>query len=321
MKHFTNFLRKGAYFKEADKFATYLKQGIINLNNALELLMKKAISDINEIIIFESKSKDKVHSCILEYYKLKRNNKIDIPLYDFVILKDPKDLKTIDYKDIIDLYCDLFDVGDALRDDFKELNKIRNSFIHLGIDYKQEYYKLAGHINSILWFLQFIYFKKFKYNKRKLDSLLCNISQVGFGFSQVEETLYKELFQNNIDMVGKDLEQTFNDTEVQTYIKEKNVDVAFGYGSDAEFINASMSLTNENDYIELVFVSNHPKIPGLIIDDGQQNGRVFAVFTFDNCDKAPVFFYCASDYMGIQVEDAENQKIFGQKILEINLKD
>ncbi len=310
MQHLTSFLKKDSYFKKPDKSATYLKQGIINLNNALELLMKKAISNINEVMIFESKSKEKIHNCILQYYKMKQNNEINILLYDYVVLQNPKDLITIDYKDVIELYCNLYNIGDALKDDFIELNRIRNSLIHLGIEYKEDYYKLAGYLNRILWFLQFTYFKKFKLNKRKLNTLLFNISQVEFSFSQIEETLYKELFQKNIDIVGNALVKAFQDDDVQKYIIEKNVDVEFDYGSDAEFICASMSIKDEDSYTEVISINNHPNIQGLIIDEGKQNGSVFAVFTFDTCDKVPTYFYCSNDYKGIQVIDADNQKRF-----------
>ena len=104
LKHLKVFLKKDPYFENREKSSTDLKQVIFNLNSCLELLFKKLISDVNEVLIYDF---DESCNEILKFYKNKAHGEDSLPMYDYFIMNN-KDIKTISYSKCIDYYCEIY---------------------------------------------------------------------------------------------------------------------------------------------------------------------------------------------------------------------
>lgn len=108
----------------------------------MNCFFKERISECNSLIIFKLE-KETIPEFIITYYKLRNDNKIEIPLYYYIVLNE-LNIQTIDYSKCIDLYCSLYDIPEGNKTDFKSLNSLRNNIMHLGINSQKEYYLLAN---------------------------------------------------------------------------------------------------------------------------------------------------------------------------------
>ena len=144
LRHLRTFLQMDCHFEHPDTSTTYLKQAIICLNSALELFFKERISVINPLLIYEHISTDALPQVIVDYYAKEKIGKINEPLYNYVI--ENIELHTIDYSKCIDLYCTFYSVAQGHKENFIELNSMRNQLTHLGINSEEEYYILAESI-------------------------------------------------------------------------------------------------------------------------------------------------------------------------------
>lgn len=153
LRHLRTFLQMDCHFEHPDTSTTYLKQAIICLNSALELFFKERISVINPLLIYEHISTDALPQVIVDYYAKEKIGKINEPLYNYVI--ENIELHTIDYSKCIDLYCTFYSVAQGHKENFIELNSMRNQLTHLGINSEEEYYILAGRIADILNFVHY----------------------------------------------------------------------------------------------------------------------------------------------------------------------
>jgi hypothetical protein len=133
-----DFLKQDSQFINPDKSSTYLNQSILTLNSSLELFFKERISECNPLMIFKI-DKEIMPDGITQYYRLKNENTIDIPLYDYIVINGFF-IQTIDYSKCIELYCNLYDIPEDNKNDFMNLNSLRNDIMHLGINNQQEYY-------------------------------------------------------------------------------------------------------------------------------------------------------------------------------------
>lgn len=306
LKHLNNFLKKDPYFENREKSASDLKQAIINLNSCLELFFKKYISDSNEVLIYDF---DKSSAAILDFYKVKAVGDTDLPMYDYFVMNN-KSVITIPYSKCIDYFCEIYSVGKAYVDCFYNLNQLRNTIMHLGVNYKEQYYLLVGCIDKILWFLQYEILPKINLETKVSERLEISLLQIEGSFSEIGDTLWKQLYEQSINSIANKLESTFADADVQSHLQTKKRKVEFYATNDMEHSSARMTVKDVGLDEEMFCAYHDPLTRSLIINDGQKEAVVMAVFPLTVQGNIPQKFYCSKNLEGVVVNNIDHQSDF-----------
>lgn len=300
LKHLDHFLEIDSNFEKPDTSTTYLKQAIISLNTALELFFKAKISDINPLFIYEHVSTDNLPVKIINYYSKMQKKEINEPLYNYMI--ENSEIHTIDYTWCIDLYCELYSVPKGDKENFIALNNIRNKLIHLGINNQSEYYILAGQIANILFFIQNKILKDLDYNKKHIEQVSCDILNIEFTLSSLEDKIWAEANLDKIKNICSQMETLFKSKEIVKYMEEKNVKADFGLTLDIQFSYASISMQKDGQEYIVVSIYSSPQKDSILVSDSENaNGPVYAVITLSETANLPSKFYLAKSDTGIEV--------------------
>lgn len=300
LRHLKEFLELDSNFENPDTSTTYLKQAIISLNTALELFFKAKISDINPLFIYEHISTDTLPDIIIKYYSQMKKKEINEPLYNYMIVNS--NIHTIDYSKCIDLYCELYSVPMGSKEDFIELNSIRNKLTHLGINSQMEYYILAGKIANILLFIQYNILKDLDYDKEHIKEICCDILNVEFTLTSLEDGIWAEYNQMKIEIICNQLENLFKSKDIVNYMAEKNVIADFGLTLDIQFSKAIFSMIKDGEEYEVASIYSSPQNDSLLVcDTDNANGPIYAVITLSGTADLPSKFYLAKSETGIEV--------------------
>lgn len=311
LKHFNNFLKKDPYFENKDKSVSDLKQAIINLNSCIELLLKKLISDNNEVLIYDI---EKSNTDILQFYKARLKNLTQLPMYDYFVETKPE-IRTITYSKCIDYFCEIYDVGTAYSKGLKHLNELRNSIMHLGVDYKQQYYILVEYVDKTLWFIQNELLPKLGYDEKVLIKIQGSIMPIESTFANIGNDLWKQLYKSQIDTIANKLEEIFNDSVVQSCLSNSERTIEFYATNDMEYSSARMTVKEPHILEEEIFSAYHdPLTRSLIISDGQQNATVFAVISLNAHGEIPSKFYLSKNPDGVIIERIDHQSEFWSQL-------
>ena len=306
LKHLGVFLKKDPYFENRKMSASDLKQAIINLNGCLELLFKKLISDINEALIFDF---EKSNIPALQFYRDKLRGSTNLTMYDYFI-ENNAEIYTISYNKCIDYFCDIYEIGPAYKNAFNHLRQIRNSIMHLGIDYKHQYYILVEYLEKVLWLIQNELLPKLGLAKDILTKKQSSFLPVQSAFADISNTLWKQLYGEQINSIADKLEEAFNDIRIKSYLSNIDRKIDFGATNDMEHCSAIMFVQNGDCYEEILAAYHDPLTRSLQICDEQENARVFAIFALTSQGTIPSKFYCCKDSDGVFVSKIDHQSEF-----------
>lgn len=312
VRHLESFLEKDSEYVNPDESTTYLKQAILCLNSALELFFKAKISEINPILIYDNLSTKDMHKSVLEYYIKKQSGEIDCPLYDYVI--ENADLHTIEYSKCIELFCALYSVGEGYKNNFIEINQIRNDLTHLGIKSKSEYYKLAGQLAEILFFLQYKLLPSVAYNEAKIEQIYDSMFSIQYPLALVEDRIWATINMDKIESICEGLKKVFDTSEVQDYAVQKKVSVGFDLTLDAEFMYSVIDMEYKETRINIAAIYSSGSKEALIICDHEsKDGPIYGVIelnTIDLSDLSKTKFYLSQDKDGTIVKDYDKEGLF-----------
>ncbi len=307
--HLGDFVKMDPYFEKRNRSSTYLKQAIINLNCCLELLFKKLICDKNELLIYDWENSENE---IINYYNQNTPKQIK-HTYDYFLLNND-DIITIPYSKCIDLYCKLYNISKAYNVSFLHLNRIRNTIIHLGVNYQEEYYFLVGCINRTLQHIYHDILPTLNRRLPKIQEISDAIFSIDTYLSEIEEKLWKELYEESIKGILKILIDAFNDDQIQQYIKEKRIGIDLIASIEMQFSYASIIAKDENIDEEMFLLFYEPVTNSLIFNDGLRDSTVFAVFSLniDSKEKNTNLcdFYYSKSSEGVAVQNIDNQTEF-----------
>ena len=312
LQHLRTFLKMDCKFEHPDTSTTYLKQAILCLNSALELFFKERISAINPLLIYEHISTDALPQVIVDYYAKEENGEngeIDEPLYNYVI--ENTELHTIDYSKCIELYCSFYSIAQGHKENFIELNSMRNQLTHLGINSKEEYYILAGRIADILNFVHYNILMKIDYLPTKIEDLCLEIFNIEWTLASLEESVWRIANENRIEEICNYIVSLSHSEEIQNYMKEKNVIADFGTTFDAEYVYSIFTMEHNNNDIEICSIYASVKNNVLLISDSDKNnGPVFAIIPLDILDVKQPKFYITLDETGTDIPEFQGQSNF-----------
>lgn len=282
LRHLKTFLQMDCKFEHPDTSTTYLKQAILCLNSALELFFKERISVINPLLIYEHISTDALPQVIVDYYAKEENGEIDEPLYNYVI--ENTELHTIDYSKCIELYCSFYSIAQGHKENFIELNSMRNQLTHLGINSEEEYYILAGRIADILNFVHYNILRKINYLPTKIEEICLEIFCIEGILASLEESIWRIANENRIEEICNYIVNLSQSKEIQDYMEEKNVIADFGTTFDAEYMRDVLFGMGAMEDVDLPF----PEVfnPPMFVLTNKQKVDGAAVVLFDDVLKA-----------------------------------
>ena len=306
LRHLRTFLQMDCHFEHPDISTTYLKQAIICLNSALELFFKERISVINPLLIYEHISTDALPQVIVDYYTKEKIGEINEPLYNYVI--ENIELHTIDYSKCIDLYCTFYSVAQGHKENFIELNSMRNQLTHLGINSEEEYYILAGRIADILNFVHYNILRKINYLPTKIEEICLEIFCIEGNLASIEESIWRIANENRIEKICNYIISLSQSKEIQDYMEEKKVIADFDPTFDAEYVYSIFTMEHNNNDIEICSIYASVKNNALFISDSDNNdGPVFAIIPLGGLDSKQSKFYSTLADDGTEVQEVQAQ--------------
>ena len=311
LRHLKTFLETDSHFKSPDTSTTYLKQAILCLNSALELFFKERISAINPLLIYEHISTDDLPQVIIDYYCKVENKVIEEPLYNYIIKNT--ELHTIDYSKCIELYCSLYSVAQGHKEHFVELNSIRNRLTHLGIHSQEEYYILAGRIADILRYVDYNILREINYLPTTIENICLEIFDIEWTLVNLEEGTWRIANDSRIKEICNYIICLSKCTDIQNYMKEKNVIADFGSTFDADFVYSICTMQKDGIEQEICSIYGSVQNNALFISDSDGNdGPVFAIIPLTELDKKAPKFYISLDDTGTYIPEFQAQSNFWQ---------
>ncbi|RAZ66956.1 hypothetical protein [Planococcus maitriensis] len=238
---------------------SYLKLALLNIHHSVEILTKKTLSDVNELLIYSDISSK---SNLLEYINFE--NEIVVPLYEALTVADAQ-VYTIDYSESIKRLKVIF--GGMKEEYFETLigiGQLRNQITHLGISKPIDSHTIVGAINRTLEFI-----KSFFLEFRQLSENQLLIGEIELSYlngSRVEEWIWRsvmaEQFKLLCDLVIQSCD--FVNSEYEKELLEFNIHVE----SD---ITIKLKQAEEESF--LLWSSNYPNIDATIFMGVSKNGN------------------------------------------------
>lgn len=256
------------------EYFSFLKLSVLFIHHTAELLMKKALSDINELLICENLS----DNIILDIYafKVKNNSKTRVINH---ILGENCNIKTIDYKTLVNRFSRIFSLSEDLSVALNYLGKYRNKIAHLGIEMPLEYYKIISSINGSLKVISDTIYniKDLTINTGdpiyEIYEYIEDIIELG---QSVEEELWSEYYFDNFRILNSYLDDLLNDLDFQNYLTRNSYGINIEKGNYIDSNNFSIIFNNTKENASFtIYIKNKPFSDISIFHD--EEGYVFSV--------------------------------------------
>lgn len=232
---------------------TYLKMALIMIHNSVELFIKKALSNINELLIYSDLSNEK----FLEIYSRRIESDIEISLDEFMT-GDEYSIHTVDYTTLIKRFKTICGLNSKEFINLDWLGKYRNKVNHFGIDMTIEYNRILTVINNALDLLTGVIYKHLISNKQGniiLDSVyeqILDLLEIG---QYEEEAAWAAYYSDNFVEINSYIQELENDIDFKKLLKEKNYKLEIEQGSYSDsswvFINFINEIEEKSEYISI----------------------------------------------------------------------
>lgn len=183
-----------------DKFS-YLKLSVMCIHNSVEILSKKVLSDVNELLIYSDISSK---SDLLDYIDIDKTK--EVPLHSSLIALESK-VHTIEYLESLKRLAKIFNIKSEIIDSLERLGHIRNQIIHFGIAKSTDYHTILGVINRSLNFIGEFFLGKHGLLDEDSTSSIFTTYINGL---RIEEDLWRSLFDdqfaNLVSLIGESVE-------------------------------------------------------------------------------------------------------------------
>jgi len=156
-----------------------LKMTVICVHHAAELLLKRFLSDINELLIIS----DFKEKGFFEFYgriiRESENGTKKVPLFHF--MNGDSDFHTIKYFELINRYQAIYNMNTEDVEFLSDLGKYRNRLMHMGIDKRIDFYEVLISINGTLSILKEVMTKikpYYRFEKKCLNGINKRIDEI-----------------------------------------------------------------------------------------------------------------------------------------------
>jgi hypothetical protein len=270
-----------------DEFSkdSYLKLSVICIHNAIEILTKDALSQLNELLIYRDLPSDLLDTLL-------KSKKEGVQLHNLLISNNIE-VKTIEYVECINRIDKLYSIKDSFYVDLIELGYIRNKITHFGISKKSDYHKVINVLNNALTFIVQNYLEvKQDFLGSEEDTVENNLANTLFTARVTEKQLWKHFSREKLEDTLEHLQvaaQIYNNKVDKEVVKPyvdidmicidiDNSDEITIYTQSIPWLDSTIFYIGFNDEMNLLlFVIDHTENEVVYISDGVTlyNGNPF----------------------------------------------
>lgn len=269
----------------------HIKQAILSINNAMELFVKIALSEINELLIYNYTEN---MSIICRSLKEKGEE----TLHDYII-KQNYEVTTIGYSKCIDILFMVSDIPLKYKRMMKKLNEIRNKFMHFGIDSSDEYFEWLYCMSYVMKMLveEKIFYEKMAkhFNENELLDKASDIYNAVFSLEQKFDKIWTEKYFNQIKIIIDIIKSEIEKNELR--LAADNILPDF---DELGFIPCIIRQLDDQE--NQFYLENRPEECALVLAGEYNYGPIFAVFPFSNLNKDKMYI-CKEDYAIVDRND------------------
>ena len=163
------FYEKYLNSKEEDSLPTYygnLKFAIIGIHNSVELLVKKLLSNVNDLLIYKKETID--NPDILKYLGKKYRQKKKVHL-DYYLVTYGDDFFTISFKECLSRFEACFNIDESDINVLSQINRYRNVLTHFGLEDVFGQDRMVYTINDTLSIIKDVIFPLINTSKQSVD--------------------------------------------------------------------------------------------------------------------------------------------------------
>ncbi|MFB2347513.1 hypothetical protein [Priestia megaterium] len=297
-----DFLEQGLYFYEKyqdqyynfestqSKFDknSYMKLTIICIQSSVEILTKKVLSDINELLIYTDISSK---SNLLTY--IDPDKKDQKPLHQQLIMEDAS-VHTIGYSESIERLSKIYgEMKEEYIKTMKKLGLIRNQLTHFGISRPIDYYEIIGTVNRALEFITDFFFEE----KKLIESydLKGQLHYVLNRGNEVEEQLWIKAIRNPFTNFVKLFEKACE------YVNEINNEEYLTI--EIHEMKELIILIKESDgFKPLIWSRNYPVMKCMVLLDYYDDSRYLdePIVALMDYSEPELFYICKKEH---EIED------------------
>lgn len=253
---------------------SYLKLSVICIHNAVEILSKNALSQINELLIYKDLSSD-----ILE--TLLKSEKERVPLH-YSLITNNVEIKTIEYVECINRIERIYSIKDSYYVDLIELGYIRNKLTHFGISKKSDYHKVISVLNAALSFIsQYFVQVKEDFLDSEDDTVENKLGNTLFSARVAENQLWKHFSREKRQETLEQLQAvaTKYNEKVGREVVRPYVDIDLIY----------IDIEPDNSEAITIFTQSIPWLDSTIFNTGLNHEMSSLLFVIDHTENGVVY--------------------------------
>lgn len=234
-----------------------LKMTVICIHNSIEILLKKILSNVNDLLIYKNIS-DSILRAINKYNSFRE-------LHEFLITTD-SEVHTIDFSECIKRIKAIYDIDNHYYKYLDEIGRLRNKVTHFGIDRLIDFYQVIGVINKCLEFIDTFIFEQL--SEKELDEysyLVSFLSDTKEYAEYVEEDYWGAYYSEELVYLNKCVDNIVEDVELN---HRGEVSITLNKSKHIDSRNFSFNIRRSGNTLFILSSLNIPEHNiTLIIDD------------------------------------------------------
>ncbi|MDF2544436.1 MAG: hypothetical protein K0S47_4154 [Herbinix sp.] len=255
----------------------YLKYAIIGIHNSVELYVKKLLSQVNDLLIYDAETID--NPDILKYigktYKGKKKMHLDYFMASF-----GEKYTTLSFSKCLMRFKALFDISDNVIDVLIKLNNYRNVLTHFGMEGVYEQDKMIFTLNETL---SIVNQKLFPLINNGREIIEPELSAKIINFLNENKQGFYEVWEASNEYVI----EHYNNKIEEMLRQEKEFEEIVGIKNNFEYDGEKLVLNGKNKNLELLIKDLPEKnISAMIF-----HNKVLAIIDYDLYDEENVNIY------------------------------
>lgn len=227
-----------------------LKMSVISIHNAIELLSKKLLSEVNEILIYKKLDSEILLELLGEQRNASTKGMTNIPL-EWSLISSNADIHTIDYNDCIKRMTTIFKLSDNQKQTLDELGNLRNQVTHFGINKGEiDFFRVLIVINRALKLIMDFFYKELKSNDEEhhLNALSGDLEDIVEEATYVIEKHWSTFYSENFSSINNALEELKDNEKMNQYLETNGLKMEITTGPYIESQDLSIIIkNNQND--------------------------------------------------------------------------
>lgn len=285
------------YLKLEDKYNDenpgLLKMAVISIHNAVELLSKKLLTEVNEVLIYKNLDSEVLLEVLGEEREAAIEGMGNIPL-EWSLISRNADIQTIDYSVCIKRLTTIFKLSDRQKYTLDQLSHLRNKLTHFGISRDLDFFRILIVIDNTLKLIMNLFSKELKAKDREhLDSLYIDIEDVLEEALYFIETEWIAFYSDNFVKMNNTIKELINNENMVKYLKSKELEINVESGQYSDSGDLSIIIKDNQDDTFIHINTHHIPDSNLTLFLNHDSGLIY--FLIDHnamlLEKSDLYIY------------------------------